>query len=308
MSQSLLSKLCKLSVARRLVSALALALVASATVPAAAQQNVSGGVAHDIVGGAGGRYYVSAPAGWNGKSQIGALLFFHGYKASGAATIADASLKAAAHAGGYLLVAADGLDGTWSHTGSPAHRRDEMAYVAGLLADLKSRYPIAQDELWVAGFSQGGSMVWEVACYMGGRFKAFVAIAGAFWNPLPKSCPGGPVNLLHIHGTGDRTVPMLGRPIGSYRQGEVMKAWDIMRSSDACTVAPQRTAKIDKTVCEFWTTCRTGRQLELCLHEGGHFIPKNWAELAADFMTRAARKNHSATKRDGSGRADVSSK
>ena len=34
----------------------------------------------------------------------------------------------------------------------------------------------------------------------GQAFAAYAPIAGAFWLPMPANCPGGPVNLSHIHG------------------------------------------------------------------------------------------------------------
>lgn len=237
-----------------------------------------------IIGGAGGQYYVSPPPGWDGKRRLGALLIFHGYQSSGLAFIKTAKTREAAHRGGYMLVAADGIGKSWSHTGSPSQYRNEVAYVEGLLADLERRFPIDRDNLWAAGFSQGGSMTWEIACYLGRRFKAFVPIAGAFWNPLPNSCPSGPVNVLHIHGTADRTVPMMGRPIGPYRQGEVMKGWEVMKASNACRAKPDATRSTGIFRCEKWSSCGSAYQLELCLHDKGHIIPDGWADLAYDFL------------------------
>lgn len=240
----------------------------------------------EILSAAGGRYYAKPPPDWDGKRPLGALLFFHGYQSSGAAFIENQSVLNAAHRGGYMLVAADGINGSWSHTGAPTQNRNEVTYVRDLLDDLARRFPIRQDELWVSGFSQGGSMVWETACYLGQRFKAFVPIAGAFWQPLPTTCPGGPVNILHIHGTADRTVPMLGRPIGPYRQGEVMKAWAVMKAVDQCSPLPQSTGNSGRYQCETWTDCRSKRLLEICLHDNGHEIPAGWDDLAYAFLAK----------------------
>ncbi len=234
----------------------------------------------------GGRYYAKPPPDWDGKRPLGVLLFFHGYQSSGAAFIKNQGVLNAAHRGGYMLVAADGIGGSWSHTGAPTQNRNEVTYVRDLLNDLATRFPIRQDELWVSGFSQGGSMVWETACYLGQRFKAFVPIAGAFWQPLPTTCPGGPVNILHIHGTADRTVPMLGRPIGPYRQGEVMKAWALMKAVDQCSPLPQLRDSSGRYRCETWNDCRSKRLLEICLHDSGHEIPADWADLAYAFLAK----------------------
>ena len=36
-------------------------------------------------------------------------------------------------------------------------------------------------------------------------------VAGAYWEPLPETCPSGPMSLRHVHGLADPTVPMKGR-------------------------------------------------------------------------------------------------
>lgn len=240
----------------------------------------------EIASGVGGRYYAYPPNDWDGKRSHGALLFFHGYQSSGAAFINNVELRNAARREDHFLIAADGVNGTWSHTGSPTQKRNELEYVSGLVADLTKRFSILHHDIWLAGFSQGGSMVWEVACHMGGRFKAFVPIAGAFWKPLPPTCAGGPVSILHIHGTDDRTVPMTGRQIGPYRQGDVMKAWDLMKTIDRCSQAPQSISRIGIYNCQAWTDCKSEHRMELCLHEHGHNIPTNWADLAHGFLSK----------------------
>ena len=123
-----------------------------------------------------------------------------------------------------MLILPDGIDKTWAHQGSPSQARDEIAFMDAVRADMLARWPIEPNEILVTGFSQGGSMVWDLACQRGSDYGAFVAVSGAFWEPLPERCVGGPVDLLHIHGTTDRTVPMAGRPIGDrWRQGDVMQ-------------------------------------------------------------------------------------
>ena len=139
-----------------------------------------------------------------------------------------------------MLILPDGIDKTWAHQGSPSQARDEIAFMDAVRADLLARWPIEPDEILVTGFSQGGSMVWDLACQRGGDYGAFAAVSGAFWEPLPERCAGGPVDLLHIHGTTDRTVPMAGRPIGDrWRQGDVMQGLAVLRALDGCPTQPE---------------------------------------------------------------------
>lgn len=259
---------------RRTTLALLLALtlaapaVAGATVPAVRTVD-------------GGSYMARPPAGWDGRSPLPLLVFFHGYRQRGAAVMSIETLTAAADRHGVLLVAPDGLEGSWAHQGSPSSRRDEAAFLDALMADVEQHWPIDPARRWAAGFSQGGSMAWHAACFRGRSFSAFMPVAGAFWRPHPQACPGGPVALLHTHGTADTVVPMTGRRIREvFHQGDVRAGMAFWRRQDGCAAEPSRVVGVEQLDCEIWTGCASGRELRLCLHSGGHTIPKGWAEMA----------------------------
>jgi polyhydroxybutyrate depolymerase len=144
-------------------------------------------------------------------------------------------------------------------------------------ADMLARWPIEADRILVTGFSQGGSMVWDLACQRGAAYGRFAAVSGAFWEPLPERCPGGPFDLLHIHGTSDHTVPMTGRPIGDrWRQGDVLAGLAVMRARDGCGELPDRKVEAMGMACRVWNSCSSGRELRLCEHSGGHLMPEGW--------------------------------
>jgi polyhydroxybutyrate depolymerase len=228
-----------------------------------------------------GRYYALPPPGWDGKSPLPATVFFHGWQSTGLTFAEDPGFTAAFAAEGVMLVLPDGVDKTWAHGGSPSSARDELAFMDEVRADLLARWPIDPDRLLVTGFSQGGSMVWDLACHRGRDYRAFAAVSGAFWEPLPERCEGGPVDLLHIHGTDDGVVPMVGRPIGDrWRQGDVLAGMAVLRDADGCPAAPARTEAAAGLACEVWDGCSSGRELRLCRHEGGHLMPKGWVQLA----------------------------
>jgi polyhydroxybutyrate depolymerase len=231
-----------------------------------------------------GRYYALPPPGWDGKSPLPATIFFHGWQSTGMAFAEDPGFTAAFAAEGVMLVLPDGVDRSWAHGGSPSGARDELAFMDEVRADLLARWPVDPDRLLVTGFSQGGSMVWDLACHRGRDYRAFVAVSGAFWEPLPKHCESGPVDLLHIHGTGDGVVPMAGRPIGDrWRQGDVLAGMAILRDADGCPAAPARAepaAAVAGLACEVWDRCSSGRELRLCRHGGGHLMPEGWVHLA----------------------------
>ena len=185
------------------------------------------------------------------------------------------------------LVAAKSAVDDWSIPGAPSHVTDasvdELAYFDALIADITNRFPISENRLLVTGFSAGGMMVWNLACYRGERFAGFVPIAGTFWAPLPDACPSDPVNLFHIHGTSDSIVPLSGRAIEDAHQGDVHKALALLARQGRFGDAERLSH--DELSCERRVN-PAGRVLEFCTHPGGHsfsagYIRRAWQALQA---------------------------
>jgi polyhydroxybutyrate depolymerase len=262
----------------RAARALALGLIlAAAALPARA-------AADDLLALPGGTYRAEAPAGWDGKSALPLVLYLHGYGQSSAEVMADRALVAAVTGAGALLVVPDGMAHAWSFTGAPGHARDDIAFLRAVVADAERRWPVDPGHVVAAGFSIGGSMVWELACHAPQGFTAFLPVSGAFWLPYPEHCEGGPITLRHVHGLSDATVPMAGRVIrGTFRQGDVRRGFDILRRTDACSAAPDRRTEIAGLACEIWSSCAGGRELQLCLHSGDHEIRPEWLRSGLDW-------------------------
>ena len=74
---------------------------------------------------------------------------------------------------------------------------------------------------------------------------------------------------------------MAGRPIGDrWRQGDVLQGLTVLRAADGCPDQPARSETMQGLSCEIWDRCASGRELRLCLHEGGHLLPEGWVGLA----------------------------
>jgi polyhydroxybutyrate depolymerase len=233
-----------------------------------------------------GEYRVHAPQGWDGHTPLPMVLYFHGYRESAGEIVAREDLRAVADRRRVLLVVPNGQGGTWSHPGSPAQYRDEFKFVDLVMADLVRRYPVDRSHVLVAGFSQGAAMVWNLMCYQGDRFAAFLPISGTFWTPQPETCPTVPRKLIHIHGVSDRTVPLDGRPIrnGAFRQGDVFKALGMVRQANHCPASGARAQRHEALICEIATGCDVGSEIAFCLHPGGHDFDPDWIELGLDQM------------------------
>ncbi len=131
-----------------------------------------------------GRYMALAPSGWDEKTPLTTVVFYHGWRESAEYVVADPLIRAFERA----QRAADRAAWGGEHLvlpGSPGHWRDEFIFAKTLVDDVVARFPVARDRLVAAGFSQGGSMVWNLACFRPNLFAVFGAMAGGFWTPAP---------------------------------------------------------------------------------------------------------------------------
>jgi polyhydroxybutyrate depolymerase len=223
-----------------------------------------------------GSYRVATPQGWDGKTRMPMVLYLHGAQETSSDVIGNRELVSSVTGQGALLVAADGYKGGWGYTGSWTAGRDEIAFLRAVVLDVKQRWPIDDAHVYLAGFSVGASMVWEMACHAPTGFAAFLPVSGDFWLPYPEQCEGGPINLRHVHGRSDPVFPIAGRMTGGHMQGDLHKSWDLLLTANQCRAAPDRTERDNDLSCETWSSCGSGRQLQLCLHDGGHEIRPGW--------------------------------
>jgi len=241
-----------------------------------------------------GTYRAVAPPNWDGKRALPLVLYLHGYREDSGMITGNGELVAAVTASGALLVVPDGVDKSWSHSGAPSHKRDDIAFLHGVVADAERRWPIDRARIFAAGFSIGGSMVWDLACHSATGFTAFLPFSGDFWLPYPERCETGPINLRHTHALNDHTFPMSGRPLfgGQFQQGDVHKGFAILQATDACATDPDRKLRDGDLDCESWTNCGSGKQLEMCLHNGDHQIQPDWLRRSVAWaMKRIAAKS-----------------
>lgn len=235
-------------------------------------------------GVASGSYRIVLPPQTATARRVGAILYFHGYQGTAEEVIADPGLVAVAGRLGVALIAPNGVGRSWSFPGSPARHRDEFAFVGQVLDDVVRRFPVDPNRILASGFSQGGSMVWYLACRMPRRFAAFAPVAGAFWEPLPESCESPRPPLIHVHGTSDTTVPLAGRTLRQgYKQGDVFRSLAIL-APGGCTAGWAGTARkggsAGELACRVAVGCNGTTRLELCLHADGHKADAAWVERA----------------------------
>ena len=226
-------------------------------------------------------YRIAMPEGHDGSTPVGAIIHAHGYKGTAAGVMRNKGLRALASRLGAALIAPKSAADDWVIPGAPRKRgvdgSAEFEYFDALIADASARFPIDTKRMMASGFSAGGMMVWNLACHRSESFAGFAPVAGTFWEPIPVQCDGGPVNLIHTHGTSDKVVPINGRRIADTRQGSVIAAFEMFSAqghyrSAGSTQSEGLNCQLEKEA--------GGTILEFCTHPGGHSLKSQWLERA----------------------------
>lgn len=216
-------------------------------------------------------YYIALPEGHTNGDLSPALVFAHGYQGSGLGIIRNKGLRKLASDLGVALIAVKSKGASWSLPNSPRASRamdaNELRYFDAVKEDAVARFGLDSDRFVMTGASTGGMMAWTLACERSASFAAFIPMSGTFWAPIPATCGGPTANIVHFHGTKDRTVPLEGRPVRETHQGSVYEALEMYHDYGKFKEAKQKV--FGGLNCKI-SMNRKGNILNFCLYDGGH--------------------------------------
>ncbi|MEL6783275.1 MAG: hypothetical protein AAFO61_02480 [Pseudomonadota bacterium] len=271
----------------------------------AAHAACGGDVACTVSGENGGTYHYALPPSREGPLR--AFVFFHGHNGSAKGVMRNKGLARALHEQGYVLVAPDGPDFTfrgrtvqgWAarkEPGEPRGGRNDIRFVERVLEDLATKVKLVPASTVLSGFSSGGSMAWYMGCYSQIPVAGVIAVAGGLRRPLPLEqrrkedgsaiikCPSPPRPMVHIHGWNDRQVPLEGRGIRAWHQGDVFEGLAVQRATNQCGSRPTAVESEGRLWCRSWTGCGTKADIHMCLHGGGHGMPNGWLDTGLSLL------------------------
>jgi polyhydroxybutyrate depolymerase len=84
---------------------------------------------------------------------------------------------------------------------------DDVSYLSGLLTEAKEKMNIDTSRIAFVGHSNGGYMTYRLGCEVPHLFTRMVVLAGAVSIEEAACKSPAPLDLIHIHGTEDATVP-----------------------------------------------------------------------------------------------------
>ena len=264
-------------------------LLAATTLPA---QTVNGGR---------GDLPLRVPAGYDGSAPVPLVVLLHGYTSSGAGQDAYFGLSKLVDRYGFIMVAPDGTEEAsekkprfWNASPSCCNFQrstvDDSAYLAALIARVKSSHKIDPKRVFLIGHSNGGFMAYRMAHEHSGTIAAIASLAGADQGGPAGGAPQ-PVHVLQIHGTADTVIRYDG---GAFRGGEghpgaraSVEAW---AGRNGCAIAGETVGTLDleaklagaeSEVVRYTSGCKAGGSAELWTIAGGGHVPALSAHFTA---------------------------
>ena len=151
------------------------------------------------------REYYFAAADTAPASPAPLVLFFHGGGGNARGAAARYGFSEAAH--GAIVVYPAGIDHHWSDGRDFFRNADDIAFTRALLARLEKRWRIDSSRVFAVGHSNGGIMIYTLACRLPGAFAAIGTLGSALpVNDIPRCTGARPLSVIAIHGTEDPLV------------------------------------------------------------------------------------------------------
>ena len=171
-------------------------------------------------------YVLHAPAGAAGKKNLPLVLSLHGGGGNAFLNAQQTGFNAEADRSGFIVVHPNGTGEsrpllnsmgrgfmfTWNAGSCCGYAKDnkidDVGFLRAVIADVRRKHSIDPKRIYATGLSNGAMMSYRMACEASDLIAAVGIVAGA--QTVAACKPTQPVSVIHIHGTADQNVPLLG--------------------------------------------------------------------------------------------------
>lgn len=154
-------------------------------------------------------YFLHTPPNLEENGNHPLMIFLHGAGGTGESLHQRLNPDDVTDPAGIVTVFPDGLEGTWSVgcvdcTRAEALGADDVTFLQTLARHLAETLPIDTTQVYVAGFSQGGSLAHLYGCRASNPPAGIGTVAGLAFRSIETGCaPSRPFPVVTIHGTLD---------------------------------------------------------------------------------------------------------
>lgn len=174
-----------------------------------------------------GEIPVTVPTDYDEDVPTPLIVALHGYTSSGPWVDNYMGFSNIADDYGFITVAPTGLrepggdeNTFWNASNACCNfygvETNDVDYIISIIDELKSRYNIDANQVYLTGHSNGGFLSYRIAYEHPETIAAIASLAGAMDQERAEA-PAAPVHVLQIHGTADEVISYSGGDIQENR-------------------------------------------------------------------------------------------
>ncbi|MBU14436.1 MAG: hypothetical protein CMQ14_05020 [Gammaproteobacteria bacterium] len=239
-----------------------------------------------------GDVLIKVPEAYSASEAHPLIILLHGYTSSGRNQDSYFQVSELADDYGFLFAAPDGVrepsgaeNRFWNASNACCNffgmEVDDSGYIRSIIDEMKQRYNVDENRVFLIGHSNGGFMSFRMAYEHSDAVAAIASLAGA--NHMDqREAPGNPVHILQIHGTNDETIGYQGGDIQDNRYPSALQSVRRWANYNGCS--PNGVGRElrdleaslpghESGVLKFEVGCKPGGSSELWTIASGTHVP-----------------------------------
>jgi polyhydroxybutyrate depolymerase len=168
-----------------------------------------------ISGGVYRTYMLYIPAIYNSADPVPLVFNLHAYGYTNTDEETYADFRPIADTANFIIALPQGdsvqqaweYNLGWDNFNSVADAQKDLDFISNLIDSIKTQYNIDLNRVYSCGYSNGGFMSYDLACYLNSRIAAVASVAGTMIISHDSLCnPAHPTPIMEIHGAADSCV------------------------------------------------------------------------------------------------------
>ena len=232
---------------------------------------------------------VYLPRNFQPSESLPILFCFHGGDDSAEGMMRfTADFRPLADSERFIVVYPQGLifEGAshWNSEGPYDNGTDEIGFTREMIDLLVRDYAADPARIYACGFSLGGNLMWDLACYLGDRIAAVASVAASMWEWTLEDCSTtNRTGILSIHGTEDTYNPYNGNQY-SISIGSLNTHWASQNGTNKSPVTSTVSPGVTRYLWDKGDGCHTVEHYRV--QNGPHSWPSFSKEVIWNFVSR----------------------